>query len=585
MVAKDTTAEKMVVMKTLKSILFGCLALSMLWSCAPVASPPGAEAGYTAAPERMKATPEAVTGAPTTAMSSGIAGVLPVRFQQPSYILGDSTSEKGMSLEGEDTFISVGADISSTTGSVALRDIIKRLADMKGMNVSWASDVDQWAQVDVDIRAEDDFFNAINNLLRQTDYFQVVEGNTLVIKYKDTQVFHVAMPFLKTNYSTSVGGDVLGGGATTADMSGQISLQSNDNPFNIWQTIEVNLDKILEIWEAEINEKQSKPTAKYEEGQQTTPGDVEVETADEKAISRSFSGKLGKGYYTIDRPVGLITVTAPRPLIVKVQSYIENLTTQLYKQISIEAKIIEVVLQDNSKTGIDWSQFLEESAFDFNITFGNINFSNPFGTDTSTVDINGNPTGNNRGISVSSKAFALVIDALKTQGETKILANPKINVMNGQPAMINVGEDTSYVNKVESKADEGVITFTVSTDSIFSGLGLGVVATVMDNNEIVINLQPVTSQLEGITYESFGGTIGARVGLPQVKLRELNTTVRVMDGGLIVVGGLIDTEKGATAKKIPLLGDLPLIKKLFRTDAKTDTKKELIILMRPKIII
>jgi len=187
MVAKETTAKKMVVMKTFKNLFSGCLALSMLsmlWSCAPVASPSGAESASSAPPERMRAAP--VAEGKSTVLQSGTLGTaLPVRFQQPSYILGDSESDSGLILEGEDIRIPVGADISSTTGSVSLRDIVKRLADMKGMNVSWASDVDQWAQVDVDIRAEDDFFKAIDNLLRQTDYFHMVEENTLVIKYQD----------------------------------------------------------------------------------------------------------------------------------------------------------------------------------------------------------------------------------------------------------------------------------------------------------------------------------------------------------------------------------------------------------------
>ncbi len=580
MVAKETTEEKMVVMKTFKNIFIGCLTLGILWSCAPVASPPPVEeAAYSGAPERMQAAPTPEIGKNmSTATTSGItSAALPVRFQQPSYVLEDLSSSKGLTYEDDDTYIPVGADISSTTGSVPLRDIVKRLADMKGMNVSWASDVDQWVQVDVDIRAEEDFFNAIDNLLRQTDYFQLVEGNTLVIKYKDTKVFHIAMPFLNSIYSTSIGGDVLGGGESNHDMTGKIRLQSDENSFDIWETIENNLDKILEIWEAEIQERQLAPNEKVQEGQQASPEDSaeNINTNNQNRVNRSYSGKLGLGYYTIDRPVGLITVTAPKPLILKVESYVNNLTHQLYKQISIEAKIVEVVLQDNSKTGIDWSKLLQDSPFDFNITFGNINLHNPFGQNTPT---------NNRSLSVNAKAFSLVIDALKTQGKTTILANPKISVMNGQPAMINVGEDTAYVNKVQSKSNLGVITFTVTTDSVFSGLGLGVVATIMDNDEIIINLQPVTSQLKSITYETFGGTIGARVGLPQVKLRELNTTVRVPDGGLVVVGGLIDTEKGTTAKKIPLFGDLPLINKLFRTDTKTDIKTELIILMRPKII-
>jgi len=95
---------------------------------------------------------------------------------------------------------------------------------------------------------------------------------------------------------------------------------------------------------------------------------------------------------------------------------------------------------------------------------------------------------------------------------------------------------------------------------------------------------PVTSQLQDLTYETFGGVTGSRVGLPVVKLRELNTTVRVIDGGMLVVGGMIDTEKGQTAKKVPVLGNIPFLKNLFRSDAKKDGRKELIILMRPKII-
>jgi len=228
-------------------------------------------------------------------------------------------------------------------------------------------------------------------------------------------------------------------------------------------------------------------------------------------------------------------------------------------------------LQNDSNTGVDWSKLLKNANFDFNITFGNIEAATPLG--------------DNRSLTMNAKAFSLVIDALQTQGETRILSNPKISVMNGQPAMINIGEDQTYVSKVSSDTTkDGITTFTISTDSVFSGLGLGVVATIMENDEIILNLMPVTSQLQDLTYETFGGVTGSRVGLPVVKLRELNTTVRVIDGGMLVVGGMIDTEKGQTAKKVPVLGNIPFLKNLFRSDAKKDGRKELIILMRPKII-
>lgn len=581
----ETTAMKIRVMSVLKRILPGCAALALLavlCSCAPMAAAPAArEAQAASAPaERLKAAPMEDVLEPAALLGeSGGVSTLPARFQQPSYVARDVNAST-LAMEEKDVAIPVGADISTTTGPVPLRDIIKRLAEMKGMNISWASDVNQWVMVDVDIRAEDDFFASIANLLRQIDYYHMVEGNTIIVKYKETRRFQIAMPFLSSNYNTGVGGDVLGNKSSGNNVVGNVKLTSEANNFDIWGNIQTNLNNILQTWEAEEAERDSSAkqgsqaaaaAAGGGDGQQSAAG---AQSAGKKAASGGGSSRIGKGYFTIDKPIGLITVTAPRPLQEKVAEYIGNLKKQLYRQISIEAKIVEVVLQNDSNTGVDWSKLLQNSNFDFNITFGNLDIHNPLG--------------DNRSLSLNTKAFAMVIDALQTQGETRILSNPKISVMNGQPALINVGEDQTYVSKVESTTSTGsgagIVTFTVTTDSVFSGLGLGVVATIMENDEIILNLMPVTSQLQELTYETFGGTTGSRVGLPVVKLRELNTTVRVQDGGMLVVGGMIDSEKGQTAKKVPFLGNIPLIKNLFRSDAKKDGRKELIILMRPKII-
>ena len=108
-------------------------------------------------------------------------GQLPIRFQKPAYMLEDTSAQNIGVGNAENITIPVGADISSNTGPVALRDIMKRLAALKGMNISWASDVDQMAVVDVDIRAEDDFFKSLDNILRQKDYFHEVQGNSIEI--------------------------------------------------------------------------------------------------------------------------------------------------------------------------------------------------------------------------------------------------------------------------------------------------------------------------------------------------------------------------------------------------------------------
>ncbi|MBU0728883.1 MAG: pilus (MSHA type) biogenesis protein MshL, partial [Proteobacteria bacterium] len=281
--------------------------------------------------------------------------------------------------------------------------------------------------------------------------------------------------------------------------------------------------------------------------------------------------RVAQGYYTIDRPIGLITVTAPRSLLIKITSYLDNLKKELYKQIAIEAKILEITLTDETKTGIDWESLLGgEETFDFNMTFGQLNI--------------GNPLGDSRLLTMSHSGFSLFLNALSKQGETKVLANPKISVLNGQPALISVGENVTYIDSVTSTVDDGVVTYTVQTDSVMSGLGLSVVATIVDDNNIILSLTPVTSKLEKpIEYKFFGGN--NQVGLPVVNLREMNTIVKVESGKILVVGGLIDSTNDDNDTKVPILGDIPLIKTLFKSTNKSKIKKELIILLQPKILL
>ena len=491
---------------------------------------------------------------------------LPVRFQSPSYAL-DNKEETGLT-EKEDFVVKVGADITST-GAVPLRDIIKRLAAMKDMNVSWANDVDQYAPVDVDIRADDDFFQSIDNLLRQRDYYHEVQGNTIIIKYKETRKFHIAMPFTASKFTSSVGGDVLGASGNSTNIKGNISIESDDNSFDIWENIKQNLDRVLEIW-TEKTEQSVPESANQANQNQAQAGN---QSANQKPGSVYVPPPPGKGYYTIDRPLGLITVTAPRSLLRKVENYLNNLKKELYRQVTIEAKIIEVTLTDSSKTGIDWSQLLggeSSSNFDFTMQFGDLDIHNPLGPSST------------RGFTLSAKSFSIFLNALKEQGQTNVLANPKISVMNGQPALISVGENVTYIDSVTSTIDEGVITYSVSTSSVMSGLGLAVIANIINDHDVVLSLTPVTSQLnEPIEYKTFGGQ--NQVGLPRVKLREMNTMARVRDGDILVVGGLIDEVRKDDDQEVPLLGRLPLLRRLFSKQSKVKSRKEMLIILRPRI--
>jgi len=504
---------------------------------------------------------------PKPAIAANQPLTLPVRYQTPSYML-DSDGKDTLEEE-EITSIKVGASIRSTRGPQPIWDILKRLAALKGMNVSWASDVDQKVLVDVDISANDDFYDAIDNLLRQVDYFHEVQGNTIVVKYKETRRFHIAMPFTKQNYKTGTGGNLLGSTEESANIDGTIELKSDSNEFDIWKNIQENMDAIINTWNT------ASFTPSTGAAGDDTAADSATDTTEEdtsQLATRQIS--TGGSMYIIDKPIGMVTVTAPRPLLDRLEVYFDTLRKQLYKQITIEAKIIEVVLEDASSMGINWSSVLKDFPISGTVAFGDGGIVYP--TPDKFVST----------VSLSDASFTVFLNALKEEGETRILSNPKISVMNGQPALITVGQNVTYISRLESDldTDTGTISSSVETERILSGIGMALTATVLEDKDIIMNLVPVASELAEIQKERIGGISGTELGLPVINVRELSTTVRVTDGDLLVIGGLISSTDDEQGEFAPVLGDIPLVKYLFGYEEKLKRKRELIILLRPTII-
>lgn len=565
------------------------------------------------------------------ALEAAKSAALPVKYQTANYLVDKSASEDiSIAEEGK---LKVGARITSTKGPQPLWDIVKRLVSLKGMNVSWASDVDKNVLVDVDINANDDFYQALDNMLRQVDFYHEIQGNTIVIKYKETRQFQIAMPFTKQTYSTGTGGDVLGSrssaqSSSNSNVEGTIKLTSKENEFDIWENIKLNLDTILQIWtyrregetvvkETEVVDKDAREGSRSYSAAGKTDASKDAKSEEKGAVLEDVKDKAdkkvagGQGYYLIDKPVGLITVTAPRPVMEKIDAYITSLKKSLYNQISIEAKIIEVQLNDISSIGINWTSVLKNFKISGIATYGQrvldsageatkYGLVEPFVYNNSDVtgpitylDANKtsyiktiNPGQFVSNVMLEDGAFDIFLNALNEQGDTKILSNPKISVMNGQPSLITVGRNVTYIDSIESKIDSetGIVTYTVATERVLSGVGMALTATVLGNNEVIMNLVPITSELhEPIEYRDVGN-LGGTVGLPIVNVREMSTTVKVKDGEMLVIGGLISETEQTKGEFAPVLGDVPFLKYLFGWEEKQHLKRELIILLRPRII-
>ena len=578
--------------------------------------------------------------------------LLPQRFQRAGYVISDDEENAMLDSEASDEFrLKVGADIT-THAPITLRKAMKALIRNKKMSLSWASDVNQDLLVDIDVTADDNFYEAIDNILRQLDYFHELQGSTLIVKYRESKQYQIAMPFVKQEYNTAIGGNSFGS---------DIRIDSKGNTFDIWENIQNNIDTLISTWSAVIMTPEEES------------GDLEKDEEDEAKSTEQVSRRVSStdSSYTIDKPVGLITVHAPKSLQKRIADYLETLERELYKQIIIEAKIIEVQLQNNSSLGINWQTLLR------NLTAsGATAASNYYGKDTSELNENGttssniseninsrlrNTTNSNSsgldtlntlgdlssittgttpnttitdlsdatdtttgsnlltdsvstlnsltdtltsgtsvastvatlitggaanaaiaGINLTTFSFDTFINALKEQGKTSVLSNPKISVMNGQPALISVGREVTFINSIESSTSDTKTTFTINTEQLLSGIGLALSAVIRNDDEIIMNLVPITSELlEPIEYVTVGE---GKVGLPIVNKREMSTTVRVKNGSMLVVGGLISETESSDGDFLFGTENIPYLKYLFGYEEKQKSKRELIILLRPRII-
>jgi len=521
---------------------------------------------------------------------------LPVRFQTPGYATEKENEDDRMGEVSSDYQIKVGATIRSTGGPQPLWDVMKRLANLKGMTVSWASDVDQTIPVDVDISANDYFYEAIANLLRQADYFHEVNGKNIIVRNKTTKVFKIGVPFMQGGYTSTVGGNFLSNKDAASGTEGSVKISSADNKFNVWENIESNLKIILQTAAAERKDIASTSTSSDQKqgGSDKKGSDKDKAEINESGGASSPVHQAAKytakdeASFVIDKSVGLITVTAKPILLKTVEKYIDNLKKNLFQQVNIEAKIIEVFLQDNSKLGIDWGSVLKDSPLSGTISFGNAGQVYPH--------VGGNSTYANTFVSrvfINSFDFSVMLNALNEQGDTHVLANPKITVLNGQPAIISVGKDVAYVKSIKrDENDSGTttrITYTAEVGNVVQGIALGVMASVIDNNKVILHLTPITTDIENLAADGSVimtsiGDGAIELGLPQVKVREMSTMVEVSNGEMLVIGGLIDSIEGKTENFAPGLGSIPGIKYLFGVEEKKIQKRELVILLTPKII-
>jgi MSHA biogenesis protein MshL len=280
----------------------------------------------------------------------------------------------------------------------------------------------------------------------------------------------------------------------------------------------------------------------------------------------------------ISPQAGLVTVRGLPTEITAVKKFINDTETHLHRQVIIEAKIMEVTLNDEYQQGVHWNEVLGSlGSTDFTFsTSGNIAGNN----------ISGN-IGGATSMSFSGADFSGVIDLLQTQGNVQVLSSPRITATNNQKAVIKVGEDEYFVTDVSSTTTTGTSTTTtpkVELTPFFSGIALDVTPQIDKDGNVILHVHPsVTLTAEQSKVIQIGDE-ELILPLAQSRVRESDTIIRAKSGEIVVIGGLIETYQTDQESKTPLLGDIPLLGGLFKSVSQVTQKRELVILLKPVVI-
>lgn len=276
----------------------------------------------------------------------------------------------------------------------------------------------------------------------------------------------------------------------------------------------------------------------------------------------------------VNAQTGLLVVRAtPREHDI-VARFLADAELSLQKQVVIEAKIIEVTLSNEHRSGINWSAFAEDLSAS--------NIASGLGLGGSALQ-GPSDIGGVFSIGVGSNDFGAVLQLLSNQGSVQVLSSPRVATVNNQKAVIKVGTDEFFVTEVNSSTGdtdgdgitESTPEFTLSP--FFSGIALDVTPQISADDNVILHVRPsVTDVVERTKVINVGGDT---YNLPMAfsSVREADSVIRASSGQIVVIGGLLSQQQSDSRTGIPGLAD----RFLFGQKRISQDKSELVILLKP----
>ena len=365
---------------------------------------------------------------------------------------------------------------------------------------------------------------------------------------------------------------------------------------------------------------QSTASSQQVEGSRVTTSSKTDFWAELTAAVKGLVG-AGPGRSVVTSPqAGIMAVHAMPDELRQVDKFLKAAQIAVERQVMLEAKIVEVELRDGYQSGIDWSALKNggSSTGAMGVIGGNTN--SPISSSASTITstntlvrgVQSNLPGFSGGSSLLADAISLpaagaglfglafatdgfqaVLGFLETQGDVQILSSPRIATLNNQKAVLKVGAEDFFVTNVSGGTTTNTTNGSNATATMpsitltpfFSGISLDVTPQIDDGNKIMLHVHPsVTTVSEKAKQIDLGSAGNYVLPLASSSMNETDTLVRIQDGNIVAIGGLMQIESNRKSSGLPGTSDVPLFSTIFGNRANTGRKKEVVVLIKPTII-
>src|SRR5690242_6112450 len=328
----------------------------------------------------------------------------------------------------------------------------------------------------------------------------------------------------------------------------------------------------------------------------------------------------GEGRNVVVSPQSGVVVVRALPYELRtVEKYLKAIRISVERQVMIEAKVVDVTLNQDYPAGINWAAFSARGLSGGQVSQGTVLQKSPApgtptplttgATVTGTPDaltvtaptlgslpganlVNfTNPAASLFGLAFQTRNFAALINFLETQGTVQVLSSPRVAALNNQKAVLKVGTDQFFVTNITGTpitSPNGVVTsvqITPTFNSFFSGVSLDITPQIDEDGNILLHIHPLVSDVTNDPVQFNFGVGGAQdIPLAKSSINETDTLVRAQDGNIVALGGLMQMSVTTQKSGVPGLQDIPGLGAAFRSTTRTTVKRELVILLKPTVI-